>query len=53
MTARNIIPKRLQPVQPTAGKRPHLVLVEGHKGGKHGLTVLNNLIIADRKPRGF
>ena len=41
----NIAVKALSLVQPTAEKPPHLVLVEGLKGGKAGVKVGNNIIV--------
>ncbi len=42
MKKRNIEPKRLQFVS-GGGKEPYLVLIEGVKGGKSGIKVLNTL----------
>ena len=43
MRKHNIEPKRLQTVS-GAGKEPYLFLIEGVKGGKSGLKILNNII---------
>jgi tRNA1(Val) A37 N6-methylase TrmN6 len=43
MRAYNIEPKRLQTVS-GKGKEPYLFLIEGVKGGKSGIKILNNLI---------
>lgn len=40
-------PKRLRAVCPTAGAAPSLVLLEGRRGGKPGLTVEAPLILQD------
>lgn len=41
MRANNVEPKRLCVVSAANGKTPYLVLVEGVKGGKSGLKILN------------
>jgi tRNA1(Val) A37 N6-methylase TrmN6 len=43
MRKNNIEPKRLQTVS-GAGKEPYLFLIEGVKGGKSGLKILNNIV---------
>lgn len=43
----NIAVKALRLVQPKADKPPHLVLIEGQKGGKPGVCVGENVIITD------
>ena len=45
-------PKRLRPVCKTAGTAPSLILLEGRRGGKPGLTVKAPLILqsADGAP---
>ena len=45
-------PKRLRPVCKTTGSAPSLVLLEGRRGGKPGLTVEAPLILqsADGTP---
>ena len=45
----NIAVKAIQLVQPAPQKPPHLVLIEGIKGGKSGVKVLPNLIIGNRE----
>lgn len=45
MSAQGIEPKRLQLVCKNKSTAPWLVLVEGRRGGKPGLTVLPNLIL--------
>jgi tRNA1(Val) A37 N6-methylase TrmN6 len=40
-----IEPKRLRAVVPSPEKKPSLVLIEGRKDGKEGLTYENNLFI--------
>ena len=45
----NIAVKTLRLVQPAQEKPPHLVLIEGHKGGKGGVRVMENLIIGNRE----
>ena len=44
LSNRGIEPKRMQLVSGKANDKPYLVLVEGTKGGKHGLEVLPTLI---------
>lgn len=45
MSAQGIEPKRLRLVQPGAGKKPNMLLVEGVRGAKPGLDVLPPLIV--------
>jgi tRNA1(Val) A37 N6-methylase TrmN6 len=45
MTACGLEPKRLRLVSHQAGSPPNLVLVEGRRGGKPGLSILPNLIL--------
>ena len=45
MRAHHIEPKRLRFVCPTASAAPSLILVEGKRGGKSGLTILPPLIL--------
>lgn len=47
MTANGIEPKRLREVCPKAGRAPSLVLVEGRRGGKSGLSFEPPLILTD------
>jgi tRNA1Val (adenine37-N6)-methyltransferase len=42
----NIAVKTMQLIQPTPEKAPHLVLIEGQKGGKAGVRVLPNKVIS-------
>ncbi len=44
LSNRGIEPKRMQLVSGKANDKPYLVLVEGTKGGKHGLEVLPTLV---------
>ncbi len=43
----NIAVKSLRLVQPCAKKPPHLVLIEGQKGGKPGVKVGGNIVISE------
>jgi tRNA1Val (adenine37-N6)-methyltransferase len=45
MRNNRIEPKRLRAVIPSVGKKPSLILVEGRKDGREGLTYENDLII--------
>ena len=45
MRAHHMEPKRLRFVCPTASAAPSLILVEGKRGGKSGLTILPPLIL--------
>lgn len=47
MYAQAITPKVIRYVQAKSGAQPHLVLVEGIKGGGDGVTVLEPLIVYD------
>lgn len=47
MTANGIEPKRLREVCPRAGRAPSLVLVEGRRGGRAGLSFEPPLILTD------
>ena len=47
MTAHGIEPKRLRMVCHTAGSAPNLVLVEGRRGGRPGLSIEAPLILRD------
>ena len=47
LTAQGLEPKRLRPVQQTAGTPPWLFLLEARKGGKSGLTWEAPLILKD------
>ena len=47
MTACGVEPKRLRLVSPTATRAPSLVLAEGRRGGKPGLTILPPLVLQD------
>ena len=47
MTAVGLEPKRLRLVCPRAEAAPSLVLAEGRRGGKPGLTILPPLVLAD------
>lgn len=47
MTAAGIEPKRLRLVCPRAERAPSLILVEGRRGGKPGLTILPPLALTD------
>lgn len=51
MTARGLEPKRLRLVTYLAERAPSLVLVEGRRGGRPGLTVEPPLILADAEGR--
>lgn len=51
MTARGLEPKRLRLVTYLAEHAPSLVLVEGRRGGRPGLTVEPPLILADAEGR--
>lgn len=46
--AHGLEPKRLRLVQQRPGKEPYLFLMECRKGGRSGLDVRENLILADR-----
>ena len=41
--------KKIRFVVEREGKAPWLVLVEGKRGGKSGVTVMNNLVMKDEK----
>lgn len=45
MRNNRIEPKRLRAVVPSVGKKPSLILVEGRKDGREGLSYENDLII--------
>lgn len=45
MSANGIEPKRLRLVQPSPGKKPNMLLVEGIRGARPGLDVLPPLIV--------
>ena len=47
MTRHGIEPKRLRMVQYKAGAAPNLVLIEGRRGGKSGLSILPPLLLTD------
>lgn len=47
MTAHGIEPKRLRCVHPRAESAPSLVLIEGRRGGKAGLSFMPPLILAN------
>ena len=47
MSAAGLEPKRLRLVCPRAESAPSLVLAEGRRGGKPGLTILPPLVLAD------
>ena len=47
MTASGVEPKRLRLVCPRAERAPSLILVEGRRGGKPGLTIEPPLILQD------
>lgn len=51
MTAQGLEPKRLRLVTYLAERAPSLVLVEGRRGGRPGLTVEPPLILADAEGR--
>ena len=45
MSRQGLEPKRLRLVQPSAGKKPNMLLVEGIRGAKPGLEVLPSLVV--------
>lgn len=45
MSLQGLEPKRLRLVQPSAGKKPNLLLVEGIRGAKPGMDVLPPLVV--------
>lgn len=47
MREANLEPKRLRLVHPRAGRRANMVLVEGTRGGRPGLTVLPPIAVYD------
>ena len=47
MTASGLEPKRLRLVSPRSDRAPSLVLVEGRRGGKPGLTIEPPLVLQD------
>ncbi len=47
MRLEKIEPKTIQFIQPFSGKEPNIVLIEGLKGGKPSLKILDNLIVYD------
>ena len=47
MSAHGLEPKRLRPVCSSFDRPPSLVLVEGRRGGKPGLTVEPSLLLTD------
>lgn len=49
MRSKNIEPKRIRFVHSSIGKKPHLLLIEGMKGGKPELKFMDPLYIYDDK----
>lgn len=49
MEEHRIVPKRLQFVHPRMGEDANMLLIEGVKDGKKGLTVLSPIIVYDEK----
>ncbi len=47
MRLEKIEPKTIRFIQPFQGKEPNIVLIEGVKGGKPSLKILDNLIVYD------
>lgn len=44
----NIEPKKIRFVYPKEGKEANMLLIEGRKNGKPGLTIMDNLIVHDK-----